>query len=173
MRKLIAVSLIMVGVLLFAGVAPALAQEASAEKAPKPPKPLSVYRVEFAIHESDNGQRVNTRNYMQLVEEGGRCRSRAGASIPVTGPQGPMYMDVGFNLDCELSERDGLVRMELALEISSFAQDPETKERPLLRRIRSEVNTAVVPGKPTVVSSIDDTASKRRYELEVTATKVK
>lgn len=171
MRKLTGKSLIAVAVLVLVVGMAARAQEA--EKAPKPAKPVSVYRVQFAIHESENGQRVNTRNYMQLVEEGGRCRSRAGASIPITVGAQVQYMDVGFNLDCELSERDDLVRMELSLEISSFAQDQETKERPVVRRIRSEVNTALVPGKPTVVSSIDDTASKRRYELEVTATKVK
>jgi len=31
----------------------------------------------------------------------------------------------------------------------------------------------VTPGRPTVVASMDDVESNRRYEIEVTATKVK
>lgn len=148
---------------------PASAQEAAAKK------PLSLYRVDFALHESEDGKRVNTRNYMQLVEEGGECRVRAGHKVAITtvvqGQPSTQYLDVGFRLDCHLSEGDGYVRLEIRLDITGFAE--EAKERPLLRNISSEVRTAVLPGKPTVVSSIDDSASKRRYELEVTATKAK
>lgn len=170
MRKLTGKSLMAVAVLALAVAAVAGAQEA--EKAPKPPKPVSVYRVDFAIHESENGQRVNTRSYTQLMEEDSFSRVRAGARVPVTTGQGMQYMDVGVRLDCKLAEREGSLRMELTLEITSFARE-EAQANPLLRNIGSEVQTAVLPGKPTVVTSIDDTASQRRYELEVTATRVK
>ena len=170
MRKLTGKSLIAVSVLALAVAAVAGAQEA--EKAPKPPKPVSVYRVDFAIHESENGQRVNTRSYTQLMEEDSFSRVRAGARVPITTGQGMQYMDVGVRLDCKLAEREGSLQMELTLEITSFARE-EAQANPLLRNIGSEVRTAVLPGKPTVVTSIDDTASKRRYELEVTATKIK
>lgn len=175
MRNLVGKSLATATVLacLF-GVVLVRAQEAPAEETRGSPKPLSVYRVEFAIHESEDGKRVNTRNYAQVVEEGGHCRVRAGSRVPITTGAGVVqYMDVGVRVDCELSERDGYVRLDLVLEITSFAQDQQAQGHPLLRNIRSELQTAVQPDKPTVVSSIDDTTSQRRYELAVTATKVK
>lgn len=171
MKNPLARTLIVVAVMvLLSGVASPAAQEVPAEKATKS---VSIYRVDFAIHESEDGKRINTRNYSQLVEEGGWGRIRAGASVPITTEKGVQYTDVGINLDCELKERNGHVRLDLRLEISSFGQEQEGKDRPLLRRIRSDVQTVIPVGKSTVVSSIDDTASKRRYELEVTATKVK
>ena len=150
----------------------AAAQEAPAEKPPKAPRPVNLYRMEFVIHESEDGKLVNTRNYTQLVEEGDWSRVRAGARVPITTDKGIQYMDVGVRIDYQLSERDAYVGLEVRMEISNFAQGQETKD-PLLRTISSDIKTAVLPGKPTVVSSIDDTASKRRYQLEVTATKVK
>ena len=160
--------------LLLLTVFGAAAQEASTEKAPKPPKPVNLYRLDFVIHESENGQSVNTRNYSQLIDAAGDwSRLRAGARVPVTTDKGVQYTDVGVRIDYQLTEREGYVGLELRLEISNFAQGQETKDPPLLRTIGSDVKTAVLSGKPTVVSSIDDTASKRRYELEVTATKMK
>lgn len=177
MRKLTGKNL--AGLMVLAGLlvaaSAAAAQEATAEKPPKPAKPLSLYRLEFAIHESEAGQRINTRRYSQLVEEGTQYSTlRAGAKMPITRGGDVLYMDVGVRLDYkDVTERDGHVAFELVLEITSFAQDQQPGERPLLRNISANVLTAVPLGKPTVVSSIDDAASKRRYELEVTATKVK
>jgi len=158
-------------VLLLAALG-AAAQEAPAEKQSKPPKPLNLYRLDFVIHESEDGKAVNTRNYSQLIDAGDWSRMRAGARVPITTDKGIQYMDVGVSIDYQLTERGDHVGLELRLEISNFAQGQETKD-PLLRTISSAFKSAVLPGKPTVVSSIDDTASKRRYELEVTATKMK
>lgn len=176
MRNLIGKGLVAVPLLALLLALPLAAQEPPAEKAPKPAKPLSLYRVNFAIHEVEDGKVVNTRNYSQLVEEGGNCRVRAGhkvaLTVPIQGVPSTQYLDVGFRLDCAVSEAEGYVRLEIRLDITSFAEQ-QTMEKPLLRNISAEVMTAVIPGKPTVVSSIDDSVSKRRYELEVTATKVK
>ncbi len=173
MRNLIGKGWIAVPLLALLLPALSAAQEAPAEKALKP---VILYRVNFAIHELEDGKLVNTRNYSQLVEDGGNCRVRAGhktaITVPIQGVPSVQYLDVGLRLDCEISERDGYVRLDIRLDITSFAEE-QTMEKPLLRNISSEVKTAVVPGKPTVVSSIDDSVSKRRYELEVTATKVK
>jgi len=169
MRTLLRMSLVAVTVLAL--VLPAAAQEA--EKASKAEKLRSVYRVDFVVRESEEGKPINSRHYSQLVEENGWCRVRAGARVPIQGEKGTQYMDVGVNIDCQLGEQDGQVRMEVRLELTSFAKDPSLQSPPLLRVIRAEVQTGLAPGKPTVVSSVDDAASPRRYQLEVTATKVK
>ena len=183
MRKVVlnALGLLMVACLpLF--VAAAVTQETPPEKQPKetvaaekPPKPLVIYRVDFAVHELENGKRVNTRNYTMLLAAGGTGRVRVGNQVPVaTSPGGQVqYIDVGLNIDCRLEERENYVTLRTMFEIKDFAQEQEGKDRPLLRTVRSDVDTAIPSGKPTLVSAIDDTATKRRYELEVTATKVK
>ncbi|MGH9863657.1 MAG: hypothetical protein ACRD35_09575 [Candidatus Acidiferrales bacterium] len=151
----------------------ASAQEATTEKAPRPPKPVNLYRLDFVIHESEDGKLINTRHYSQLIDAAGDwSRVRAGARVPITTDKGMQYMDVGMRIDYQLTERDAYVGLELRLEISNFAQGQATQD-PQLRTISSDVKSALLPGKPTVVSSIDDTASKHRYELEVTATKMK
>lgn len=150
----------------------ALAQEKAPEKVQRP---MTVYEVEFAVDEKEDGKPGNTRNYFMLLEDKGTGKVRAANRVPISmGEKGIQYMDVGLSIDCELRELDDGVSLRIWLEISDFATPGQEKASPpLVRTIRSEVQTAIPRGKPTVVSVIDDTATKRRYGLEVTATKVK
>jgi hypothetical protein len=61
------------------------------------------------------------------------------------------------------------------VEFSSLAPQTETTPlfNPVFRTERTEVESIVRPGKPTLVASMDDVVTNRRYEIEVTATKVK
>jgi len=43
----------------------------------------------------------------------------------------------------------------------------------VFRTDRTEVESVVTLGKPTVVATMDDVISNRHFEIEVTATKVK
>jgi len=179
MRRLnVIVPLIVCGVLLLASM------DGLAQEAPKPAasKPMNIYRVDFALHESEGERRLNTRSHaMLIVTEGpqrpnGFGRIRANTKVPVTAQDNKLvYMDVGLNIDCNLWEgRENHVFMDVSLEISNFADPGQAGSgRPLIREIRSEVQSAAQLGKPTVVAMVDDAATKRRYELEVTVTKVK
>lgn len=176
MRTLIPKLLMLAAVALGGLVAAGFSQE-SAEK--KPPKPPAVYQLDLAVHEREDGARVNTRKYTVVLEEHGNCRIRTSSRVPMLSEGKVIYMDVGLNIDCDdLRERENFVAVQLKLDISSFER-PEEKEKasglapPVLRNIRAEVYTAVPVSKPTVVSSVEDTATKRRYELEVTAVKLK
>lgn len=156
----------------FLSATSALAQDKPAEKMQKS---SNVYRLEFAIREKEDGTALNTRNYLMLLEDKASGKIRAGNRVPVSmGEKGIQYMDVGLNLDCDLRERDNDISLRVWLEISDFAAPGQEKVgAPLLRTIRTEVQTGIPLGKPTVVSVVDDAATKRRYELEVTVTKVK
>ena len=155
----------------FLSATPALAQEKPAEKVQKAG---NVYRLDFAVREKEDGT-TNTRNYVMLLEDKGSGKIRAANRVPIPmGEKGIQYMDVGLNIDCDLQERDTGISLRVWLEISDFASPGQEKvSPPLLRTIRTEVQTGIPLDKPTVVSVVDDTATKRRYELEVTATKVK
>jgi hypothetical protein len=183
MRRLnLIVPLIVCGVLLL-GSLDALAQEAA-----KPPAAMGLYKVDFALHESEDGKRLNTRNYMLLIEHGrgnrvspegfnhaGFGRIRANTKVPISPEDNKvMYMDVGLKIDCDLRSAPDGVLLQVGLEISNFADPQQINSRqPLIREFRTEVSTAVEPSKPTVIAVVDDAATKRRYELEVTVTKVK
>jgi hypothetical protein len=150
--------------------APAFAEDKPAEKVRRAG---SVYRVDVTVREKDDGTTVNSRNYLMLLEENAVGKVRASSRVPIPSEKGFQYLDVGLSIDCELMERDTDVLVDLHVEISDFASPGQEKSNPpLIRSIRSEVKSGIPPGKPTVVSIVDDAASKRRYELEVKATKI-
>jgi hypothetical protein len=166
------------GVLIFS-IQPAAAQEAAAStpKAEKPEKPLSAFRLDFALSESDDGHKINTRHYsMNLVP--GYVPSneiKIGSKIPVEVKQGEMqYIDVGTNIWSRMTEQAGAFQLEIKADLSNFA-NPEQESRtsmPLLRQLRINASTVVASGKPTVVGIVDDPNSKRQFQLEVTVTKL-
>jgi len=138
-------------------------------------EPRSIYRVGFAVYEKEDGRLLNTRRYSVQLEEGGDCMIRASSRVPIVPEEGKfVYMDVGLNLDCKIRQRGDYAALEVSFELSDFAAPGQEQARqPLLRTIRTRVDTAVAFDKPTVVSQVDDAATKRRYELEVTVNKVK
>ncbi len=149
---------------------------AFAQEVPKQPKPFAVYRLEFAVRELQDGKRLNTRSYAMLLHEGLEWgKARVGNRVPITtGPNLFQYFNVGLNIDCRVREEEGYVLMDSTIEISSIVEEKTVPTgNPVVREAHSEVHTAVPPGKPTVISTLDDVSSNHRYEVEVTATKVK
>lgn len=152
-------------------------KEAAAEKQTKP---VAAYRLEFVVRELENGKRVNARSYMMLVQDDTPAKVRVGSRVPyaTVGPQF-QYQDVGMNIDCLLRERENYVLLRSTLEWSSVVpparseQTGEAAMHPVFRQVSCSVSSELLPGKPTIVSVMDDVASKSRYEIEVTATRVK
>ena len=158
---------------------------ASAQQETKPQKPATAYRLEFNVRELENGKRLNSRNYMMMAAENQFGRIRVGDSVPYeTGEGKYQYRDVGMNIDCRPREHEvefaratveAGVELEISVEISSVAPKSETATgfHPVIRSNHATVQTVVALDKPTVVTSLDDVESNRRYEIEVTASKVK
>lgn len=145
----------------------------------------SVYRLEFSVVEMAEGKRVNSRTYIMSIANGSNGNIRVGNRVPyATASLGSgttlahtqfQYEDVGIAIDCSLHEREDFVLLRnVGIDISSVAQEhtPEIPN-PVLRSVRARVDVAVTPGKPTMVTTLDDVSSTHRYEVEVTATKVK
>jgi len=144
-------------------------------------KPLAAYHVEFTITELDDGKKVNSRTYSLLVQQGILNKLRIGGKIPIATSMGPnssalqfQYLDIGVNIDCTVQEREGSVLLSSTTDVSSMAQlREEQTHQPVIRQMKSEVRTILSPGKPTVISSMDDPTGKGRFQLEVTVTKAK
>jgi hypothetical protein len=160
-----------------------VAQESAKEKqvkeviVEKQAKPLSTYRLEFSLREVEDSKRLNARSYTMLVDEDVWGRIRVASRVPVaTGKEQFQYVDVGVNIDCRIRERESHLLLEATIEISSFVspeQPAAVPSSPVMRTVRSQISAAIPPGKPTLISTADDTATKHRYEVEVTAAKVK
>ena len=168
-------------------VAPMLAQEEKHEdkqenksEAPGPLKAASVYRLEFVFSELQDNKIVNSRAYEMLSQAGQLNKIRAGARMPVLTGEAALfqYVDIGMNIDYRVEEREGGIGLKITADSSSLSY-PETDKgtaapgHPIVQQFRSQVDTIVSPGKPTIVSRMDDPSSKRRFQLEVTASKAR
>lgn len=140
------------------------------------------YRLDFVIREMDDGKVVNSRNYsmvMTSTDERGRGMGdmRAGSRIPVNvGDKGIQYVDVGVNINSRLYVLDsGALLLENSTEISTLATPEGAGQgaNPIIRQIRSNTTGEVIVGKASQIALLDDPVSKRRFQIEVTATKLK
>jgi hypothetical protein len=155
-------------------------QERAKEPATAEQKPVVAYRIEFNVREIEDGKRLNSRNYVLMAEDGNWGKVRVGSKVQWRETRGEgfelHYQDVGMNIDCRPREQGGSVALDIHVEWTGVAPpagaDPTFGDR-LFRTDRAEVQSIVTLGKPTLVASMDDTESNRRYEIEVTATKVK
>jgi len=148
----------------------------TAQQETKVQKPVTAYRLEFSVREFDSGKRVNSRNYMMMATENEYARIRVGDRVPYQTTETQFqYQDVGMNIDCRPREHESGVALEISVEFSSVAPKSEgaSSFHPVIRSDRTTVQTVVAFDKPTLVASLDDVESNRRYEVEVTATKVK
>jgi hypothetical protein len=177
MKKLMCIALLLMlaGLYVPAGGAQESEKAKPAEKAEKAPG--GAYRLDFVINEIEDSKKVNSRSYSMQLEAGNWGKLRVGSRIPIRQENRVTYMDVGLSLDCRVYEEDLGPSLDLRLEMNSFAipeQDAAANPgTPPLRNFRSETKSAVSLGKPVVVATADDMASKRRFQVEVTATKVK
>ena len=138
------------------------------------------YRLDFAIKELEDSKVVNTRSYSMTLtstEERGRSAGdvKAGSRVPVNvGDKGIQYVDIGVNLSAHLYllESGGLL-LENYIEISTLGTPEGQGTNPIIRQIRSNTTSEIAAGKVTQISTVDDPVSKRRFQFEVTATKLR
>jgi len=156
------------------------AQEAVATKAPDAEK--QAYRIDFSVNEMEDGKRINSRQYSMNLNAGDTSEIKIGTRVPIEEKAGEFsYLDVGTSIWCRLRDRNNdawlgnAVLLSVGSEISNFAVPDQQGQnvRPLLRQLKLAASTAAQLGKPTVVGSMDDPNSKRQFQLEVTATKLR
>ena len=152
------------------------AQDKPVDK-PREDRPLSFYKLEFALRELQDGKLINTRNYSMTVENGDRGNVQVGARVPVnSGDKGIQYMEVGTNINCRVVGKENFASLNTVVEVSSFAlpeQSQNSSTPPVLRQLRANMAAVVPENKQTIIGSIDDANSTKRYEIAVTATKLK
>jgi hypothetical protein len=146
-------------------------------------KPLNVYRLDFALSEFADGKKVNTRSYSVTAREDETNKLRAGARYPIATATVDkstqyQYLDIGVSIDCRIVERGGYLELNAVVDSSVIegadahgVPNPSNGLGPVIGQMKSDIRTLIRPGTPTMISSMEDPASKRRFQLEVTATK--
>ena len=176
-KKTVVTVAVILALVFGGGVSKAAGQQAEPEKASKAEKPLSAYRLDFSINELEDGKKINTRQYSMNLNSDGSNELKIGTRVPVESKQGEFqYIDVGTSIWSRIEDRNGAIDLSVRAEISNFA-NPEQSHggdaRPVLRQLKISAGTLALLGKPTLVGSVDDPNSKRQFQLEVTATKLR
>lgn len=178
--KLLGLALLLTMVLLPCWVVPSLAQEVNSEEKSEEPLSKNTYRVELTIKELDGNKQVNSRRYLMNVieKEWGQVRSQSRVPVPAIGGGSTMfqYENVNMNIDCRPETVGEDVQLGIRVQSKGLANPGgalEATMSPVTREEQLNVTATITPGKPTLVGSIDDVTSTHRFEIEVTATKVK
>ena len=175
-KMILAAALILT--LTTAGTGNASAQESSTAKAAsETEKSVNAYRLDFSVNEFEDGKKINSRQYsMNLNSDEPGNEIKIGTRVPVESKQGEFnYLDVGTSIWCKIGERANGLPMSVRAEISNFAMPEQQGQqvRPVLRQLSIKASTVAQLGKPMVVGSVDDTNSKRQFQLEVIVSKLK
>jgi len=152
------------------------------------------YQMVFIVEEVENGKVYNARRYATNVAlsdmKGERARGsiRTGERMPiatgtssvpdtkVSGQTQFTYIDVGFNVDFDSARIvDGRVYLSITADLnSSDAPTSDSQQfHPTIKHNSWRGDVTVPPGKPAVIFSSDDVASKRTTQVALTVTPVK
>jgi hypothetical protein len=164
------------------GEQPAKSDSAVKKEAPeKDVAPEAFYKLAFNISEIEDGKRVNQREYSMVSRnnDGRPISIKSTTRVPINAPEKQLqYLDAGLDIRCFAPrEVAGKVAVNCDVVISNFVvPDQSTEARnsvgPVLRTTNTSAWAVVTLGKPTVMSIIDDVNSKKRIQIEVTATKI-
>ena len=188
MRRTLALFVAVVSIGLCCGLYTARAQEDSNKEAPAPAaknQPVQPYRLDFAFNEVADGKVVNTRRYSMNLTAGESNEIKIGTRVPVSSTSSPgtdfvqwQYIDVGTNIWAQLREHGDELVIVVRSDVSNFDTSNESEyvkgsNHPIVRQIKISGSTLLVVGKPILIGSMDDPNSKRQFQLEVTATRLK
>ena len=156
---------------------PALAQDPA--KTVSPTDPPKFYKLDFVVREVEDGKVISTKSYSTSIVSDDRTRGasiRTGNRVPFNTGAGYQYADIGVNIDCQQARELGpQLVLTIIAEISSVPgnNEPVPNQLPMVRQNKWNSVVLVPIGKATTVFSSDDLNSKRKMQLEVTATPIK
>ena len=143
----------------------------------------STYKVDFTIRDTGDAGGKTGRKYSLLVNRGEKSTFKVGNRVPVaTGSQSGnammntqfTYIDVGLNIDCRVAEIGSKVAVHADLDISTAVMPEKTNPvpNPTISSIRLNIDTTVMPAKPTVIASFDDPVTGRKFDIDVSVAKI-
>lgn len=148
-------------------------------------QPPEVYKVELTMRDAADASAKAGRHYVILIDTNGNGMFKIGSREPVatgsfqpsTGGAGinpPVntqytYIDTGVNIECRLAQAEGgRLQLRTDLDLSGILQQKAgapSLPNPAIGQMKLNVTALVVPGKKTVIASIDDPVTSRKFDL--------
>jgi hypothetical protein len=123
-----------------------------------------VYRVDFVVAATDPGKPVQTSTYTLNLEEYENGQLRLGSNVQLT-PQS--RQDVGLKISASLRPRGDDLLLRDEIEMSGL-DDPGT-----IHKITTEGDALLRTGQQTLVASLEDPLSHKRYQVSASATRLR
>ena len=145
------------------------------------------FKLAFVMYELEDGKRTNQRDYMMIGRTDNQPSSiRVSTKVPITTQEKGndkqyTYTDVGLRINCSMKEQvDRRLQFHCDIEISSFIRPEQIANAtgnaglaaPFLRTTRTDSWALLTPGKPAILTTVDDINSTKRMQIDVTATKL-
>ena len=160
-------------------------QASSAQKDVEPAR--DTYRLEYTITEMEDARKINARNYTVVCENRGslsRGELKVGSRVPIatTGVTNTQltqfqYLDIGINIEARVVvTASGELSLQSEVDMSSIPDSAPPEKvggNPVIRHFRVTSFSALALGKPILLTTADDVASHRQFQVQVTATKMK
>jgi hypothetical protein len=142
--------------------------------------PNGFYRLDFVTKELDDAKIVNSRTYSMTVSDKSNGQIRTTSRVPTQSSSGGgqfSYIDLGVSIDCrEVREVIGQLTLAVSIDLSSASTDTGTSANmapPVIRQYKWGSSVIVPLRKSTQIYSSDDLGSKRKFQIELTATPIK
>ncbi|MGH9341099.1 MAG: hypothetical protein ACRD1R_16255 [Acidobacteriota bacterium] len=142
-----------------------------------------LYRIVVALHVLEGEQRTQTLTYIFILEEGDTGKSRVLTKVPIVaqneeGFDDDDYVEAGVKCDLKYEENRGLIFMDFEMQYTEIVPSGQTlqaarAEPPVLREMQCGMEATLVPGAATIIGEFDDPEGIRRYQVEVTAEKLR
>jgi Bacterial type II and III secretion system protein len=155
----------------------------------EPDNAVQPYRLDFAFNEIEDGKIINTRHYSLNLTPDGSSEVKIGTRVPVavsstttessgaSSPNAYQYIDTGTNISARLDRVGTHVEMRLTVDaqVSSIDKtEGQPSLLPVIRQMKFNARTfLLVLGKPIVIGTVDDPNSKKEFQLEVSASKLR
>jgi hypothetical protein len=140
------------------------------------------YKVDFTIRDTGDAGGKTGRKFSMLVSPSHKTTFKVGNRVPVvtgSASQGGnvqfTFVDVGINIDCSVSDINSNLTVHADLDISTAVMPEKganAPPNPTISQIKLSLDTALAPGKPTVVASFDDPVTSRKFDVDVAIAKM-
>ena len=146
----------------------------AAHGGPKPPARSQaerhVYRLDYVLEDGAKGPSSNGGSYTINLEEEHAGEVHVGANVPLGakgGQEAKPRQDVGMKIRANYAVLGEELLLQSSLELSS-ADDGGA-----IHKMTAQGDAVVAPGKRALCASLEDSRDHRRYQLFVTATKLR
>lgn len=144
------------------------------------------YEVKFTLQDAAAPAGKNTQTFSLITAANRKATFRVGDRVPLittsyqagAGGSAPVlgtnfsYADVGATIECTVADIGAKFSLHGLIDLSAVDTEKPKNPNPILGETKLELETAVDPGRPTIIATIDDPLHSHKLQVEATVTKL-